>query len=385
MDILTLDDFGALEAQDASPCVSIFMPTHRAGRETQQDPLRLKNLLGEAEARLIDAGLRSPVAREVLEPAQALLDESAFWRHASDGLALFAAPGEFHTYRLPLDLEELLIVAPRFHLKPLLPFFAGDGHFFILALSQDHVRLLEGTRHGVDEIELEGVPTSMAESLPHEDLQAHLQFQTRTGMAQEGGDRAAGFHGHDPDDEAKNRILRYFQRLDEGLQEVLRNERSPLVLAGVDYLLPIYREANSYRHLVDDEGITGNPEEMRAEELHTPAWEIVEPRFAAAQRQARDAYAQVAGTGRTSTRVGEVVPAAHYGRVDVLWVSLNSQVWGRFDPETGNIQRREEPEAGDEDLLDLAALRTLSNGGTVYAVDTAGVPGGGPLAALLRY
>ncbi len=385
MDNLTLDDLGALEAQDVGPCVSIFMPTHRAGRETQQDPLRLKNLLGEAEARLIDAGLRSPVAREMLEPAQALLDDSAFWRHMSDGLALFAAPGQFHTYRLPLDLEELLVVAPRFHLKPLLPFFSGDGHFFVLALSQDHVRLLEGTRHSVDEIELEGVPTSMAEALPHEDLQAHLQFQTRTGMAQEGGDRAAGFHGHHPDDETKNRILRYFHRVDEGLQDVLRNERSPLVLAGVDYLLPIYREANSYRHLVDDEGITGNPEEMRAEELHAPAWEIVEPRFAAAQRKARDAYAQEAGTGRTSTRLAEVVPAAHYGRVDVLWVALDTQIWGRFDPEAGNLQRREDPEPGDEDLLDLAALQTLSNGGTVYAVDAAGVPGGGPLAALLRY
>ena len=384
MDKLTLDDLGALAVQGATPCVSIFMPTHRAGQETQQDPIRLKNLLDEAEAQLVDAGLRSPEAREVLQPAQALMDNSAFWRHQSDGLALFAAPGLFRTYRLPLDLGELLIVAPRFHVKPLLPFFAGDGHFFILALSQNQVRLLAATRHGVVEIELEDTPTSLVEALPREEAEKHLQFQTGTGVAGEGGDRSAVFHGHDPDDETKNRILRFFQRVDKGLNHVLRDERSPLVLAGVQYLLPIYQEANSYPHLVD-EGITGNPDNLKAEELHAPAWDIVEPQFAAAQREALADYAQQAGTGRTSGRIGEVVPAAHYGRVAVLWVALGTQMWGRFDPETGNLQRRDEPEPGDEDLLDLSAFQTLLKGGTVYAVEESMVPGGGVVAALLRY
>ena len=384
MDKLTLDDLGALALLGAQPCVSLFMQTHRAGPDIQQDPIRLKNLVGRAEEALVEAGLRAPEAREVLEPARALMDNPVFWRHQSDGLALFAAPGLFRTYRLPLDLEELLIVAPRFHIKPLLPLWTGDGHFFILALSQNEVRLLEGTRDGVAEVELEDMPTSLAEALPYEDPERQLQFQTGTGMAQEGGDRAAVFHGHHPEDEVKNRILRYFRQVDEGLQQVLHDERSPLVLAGVEYLLPIYREASSYPHLVD-EVVMGSPDRTKAEELHAQAWEIVEPHFAEAQRQALDDYAQQSGTERTSDDVEEVVPAAHYGRVAVLWVALGTEVWGRFDPETGDVRRRDQPEPGDGDLLDLAALQTLSNGGTVYAVDPSAVPGGGALAALLRY
>jgi hypothetical protein len=31
------------------PCVSVFMTMHRSGSETQQDPIRFKNLLREAE------------------------------------------------------------------------------------------------------------------------------------------------------------------------------------------------------------------------------------------------------------------------------------------------------------------------------------------------
>jgi len=44
-------------------------------------------------------------------------------------------------------------------------------------------------------------------------------------------------------------------------------KKAPLVLAGVEYLFPIYQEANTYPDLVE-EGITGNPENLKPEELH---------------------------------------------------------------------------------------------------------------------
>jgi hypothetical protein len=39
-------------------------------------------------------------------------------------------------------------------------------------------------------------------------------------------------------------------------------------------------------------------------------------------------------------------------------------------------------EAGDEDLLNVAAIHTLRHGNTVFALPPDGVPGGGPLAAI---
>lgn len=381
MDLLTKDDLAALLTQSEAPCVSLFMPTHRVGEETRQDPIRFKNLLGQAEEQLIGLGLRSPEARELLEPAQALLDNSAFWRYMSDGLALFAAPETFRTFRLPLELRELVMVADRFRIKPLLPLFAGDGHFFVLALSQSLIRLLEATHYSVDEIDLKTVASGIDETL-FDDIEKELQFQTSSSGRR--GDRAALFHGHDPADDEKDRILRYFHKVDDGLRQVLRDEQSPLVLAGVDYLLPLYKEANNYPHVVD-EGITGSPEEMSAEDLHQSAWSIVEPHFAQAQREAQAQYAQMAGTGLTSDRIEEVVPAAHHGRVSILWVALGAQVWGHFDAKAGSAHLHDEPERSSEDLLDLAALQTLLKGGTVYAVEPETVPGDALVAALFRY
>jgi hypothetical protein len=44
-----------------------------------------------------------------------------------------------------------------------------------------------------------------------------------------------------------------------------------------------------------------------------------------------------------------------------------------------------EVKPGDEDLLDFAAVHTLLNRGTVYAVELKKVPDEAPLAAVFRY
>lgn len=92
MDLLNSAELKALTTRYPGLCLSLFMPTHRAGRDTQQDPIRFKNLLQEAENRLRDFDLRTPEVQGLLEPARRRLDDSAFWRHQSDGLAVFLSP-----------------------------------------------------------------------------------------------------------------------------------------------------------------------------------------------------------------------------------------------------------------------------------------------------
>ncbi len=193
------------------------------------------------------------------------------------------------------------------------------------------------------------------------------------------------FHGHGVVSEKdKEDILRFFQKVDRGLQDVLKDEQSPLVLAGVEYLLPIYAEANTYWHLLS-QGVEGNPEVLSLEELHERAWTIVQPHFQEAQLEAIAQYEQLVGTEQASHDIRTIVPAAHYGRVDTLFVAVGQQHWGTFDPQTDTIDIHGEEEPGDEDLLDLAAVQTLLHGGKVYALEPAKVPDGVPLAAVFRY
>jgi hypothetical protein len=388
MNILSRDDLRTLMGKHKGLCVSIFMPTHRAGREIQQDPIRLKNLLGEAEEALTLSGLRTPDAQELLEPAEKLLQDSLFWQRQSDGLALFLSSEAFRYYRLPFDFDELVVVTDRFHVKPLFSLLSGGGQFYVLALSQNEVRLLQGTRYSVSEVDLEGMPESLAETLRYNDPEKRLQFHTSTRTPGGKGERPAMFHGHGvaSADDPKDYISRYFHQVDEGLRDLLRDEQALLVLAGVDYLHPIYKEANTYAYLID-EGIEGNPEELKARELHEQAWAMVHPLFLAAQKEAAAQYRQLAGAGseQASNDLKEIVPAAYHGRVETLFVTVGLQKWGSFDPDTNVVHLHEEAEPGDEDLLDFAAVQTLLNSGTVYAVDSEKVPDEALLAAVFRY
>ena len=377
MRILSREELSMLIESSGELATSIYMPVHRTG-DIEQDPIRLKNLLKEAEGQLVKGGLPASNAREVLEPAQRLLRDAYFWQHQGDGLAIFLSPALFRYYRFPYSFQELVIVAERFHIKPLLPLFSEDGAFYVLAVSQNQVRLLQCTRYYVREVTPEAVPESLAEALKYDQHEKQLQSHTT-------GRGSAIFHGQGlGKDDDKVNILRYFQQVDHGLHELLREERVPLVIAAVDYLHPIYREANTYAHLLE-EAIEGNPDELSAEELQERAWAIVQPYFERGRTDALEQYGEAVSKGLATNDVRQAVLAAYDGRVSTLFVALDIQQWGAFDLGSRKIHLYEEKRRGAEDLLDFTAIHTLTKGGTVYAVEPERVPGKTPVAALFRY
>lgn len=383
MDLLSRTELESLAAVQDEQCVSIYLPTHKAGPDTQQNPLRCKNLVREAEKQLSTVGMSASALQNILTPARELESDPVFWRHQSDGLALFLSAKEFRYYRLPLAFSETVVVATRFYLKPLFPLFFSGGRFFLLTLSQNEVQLFECTQHQIDEVSLATMPTSLDEALKYDEPESQLQFHTGTAGAR--GRRAAMFHGQGVGiDDNKDRILRFFQQLDTGLHEILHNEHAPLVLAGVDYLLPIYQEANSYRFLIND-GVVGNPEGIPAKTLHQQAWALVEPLFQQAQAEARAQFHQLSGTGQASASLKAIVPAAYQGRVDALFTAVGVQQWGMFHPDDHTVALQDEAGPGHEDLLDFAALHTFINGGAVYATPPEQIPADAPLAAVFRY
>jgi hypothetical protein len=383
MNTLSTDELKGLVEQRQGPCVSISMPTQRSGADTRQNPIRFKKLLRSAEERLTAIGLRTQETATLLEGARHLLDDTPFWQRQADGLAVFAAPRLFRYYRLPACPEEGVMVGERFYIKPLLRLLSGEARFFILALSQNQVRLLEATQDGAREIELKGMPAGLSDALKYEQPEKQLQFRTTPGARPGKGD--ATFYGQGAlADIGKERIVRYFHQVDDGLHKLLKDQRAPLVFAGVDYLFPLYKEVNTYPQLMD-EAITGNPEELNPDELHQRAWRIAQPHFEQQQIAAANMYRQLANTSRASHKVSQVAPAAYQGRVEILFVQMGVQQWGAYAPEVGAVHEYDDAQPGSEDMLDFAALHTLLHGGTVYAVTPPHMPNGSSIAAVFRY
>ena len=386
MQLPSKEDLKALGSAEHELTVSIYLPTHEAGAATRENHIRFKNRLHEAGELLVAQGYDAPRAEAFLGEAQRLVDDDPFWQSQRRGLAVFITEAGLTSYPLPFPPDELTVVSERSHLKPLLPLLSDDGHFYVLAMSLQHARLLGATRYSVSELPLEGVPTSLADALRFDDdpeptLRAYASAGTRGGA----GDRLGAQGAADAPDRKEN-TLRFFKAFDKGLKKLLepRGDRVPLVFAGNVSHFPIYGEANHYNGLFD-RAVECTPEELSDEALHERAWALVAPIFE--ERRGRDAevYAVKAGSDpeRTCSSLTDVLPAAHDARVQTLFIPLHERRWGRYDAEARTLDLNEARTGYD--LFDLAAVQTLTNGGTVYAVQPGEMPGGGEVAAVYRY
>ncbi|WP_016951308.1 hypothetical protein [Anabaena sp. PCC 7108] len=388
MKLLSIDELKTLVANPEHPCVSMYMHTHKAGSEIRQNPIRFKNLVREAEERLNAIGISQTQAANLLTPVMEL-DKVDFWEHQDQGLVIFSSQNLFRYYSVPIEFPELVVVGEQFHLKPLLHLINNDGNFYVLALSQKKVRIFAGTAHSLHEIQLENMPNSLADTLMEDELQKGIQHRigiTRgaTASAQHPG----SVHGQGSPDREKHEedILQFCYAIDGAIHEKLREEKAPLVLAGVEYLLPIYQQANTYPHLLI-EGITGNPELLNLRELHDQAWRIVAPSFQENKKAAIALYNQLAGEGnsKANSDIKEIIPAAYYHRVDYLFISVGEHKWGKFNLETTTVDLHTEAEADDEDMLDFAAVHTILNSGKVYTIKSQEMLNEATVAAIFRY
>ena len=385
--LLTRKEIEVLLAQHGQgPYISIYLSTHFIGQEVKQGPIRLKNLMAKAEEQLIDRGVPARERSELLNLPKKLINDSIFWSNQNKGLAIFLSTGVSRYYRLPHNFSELAVVMDSFHIKPLLPLLAEDGQFCVLAISQQDARFLQCTRDVVNEIDLGEEITEFEQDIEEQFPESNIQHHN-TGAPRQRHGRSAMFfsQGGEIDSTINDKVMRYFRLIDSKIREILPEEKAPIVLACVDSLIPIYKEASKYSVILD-ESIKGNTEHLSSKELHQKAWKLVQPYFQRKQDEARTRYKDKIRTGKVSTRLDEIIPASFHGKVDTLFVPVDIQQWGSYDPQTNMIILSEEASADNTDLLDLITAQTLLNNGTVYALKPDDMPEAGKMiAALMRY
>jgi hypothetical protein len=225
------------------------------------------------------------------------------------------------------------------------------------------------------------MPENFAAAFPESEFQNQLQFHT----AAAGGDRSVVYHGTgEGRDDFKQRLLDFFRRVDQALHDAFRDNPAPLVIAAVDYYLPIFQEATRNLHLLK-QSISGSPERLSDTELHQRAWSIVEAHLRETEQHTLDRAKELAGTNRCSTASVQIARAALEGRVDTLIAARGLQQWAAIDHAHARFDLHTEQQPGDEDLLDFAAVQTLLHRGSVHLVNPDLIPHQAPAAALLRY
>lgn len=383
MDQFTKNDLNELVSHAGGELISLYLPTYRAGREVRQNATRFKNLIKQAQARLAAADLGDgPLAKQLTQVAE-LEGDDKWWQHQSDGLAMFIGNDETKKYRLPLSFQEMVTVVPRAYVRPVMRLLQADGQFYILAVSQNDVRLFSGSQLSVDELSPSELPTDLRSALNIDEYVSSLQ-QHSTGKPSVSGSMT--FHGHggsDLDVQKKDEIRQYFHRINSALDSYFGTERTPLVFAGVDYLFPIFRETCHYNGLLD-EAVQGNPDDLSGGELHAQAWKILELRFA---KSRQNAITQVQNAPRehAASDLHELFTAARQGAIDTLLLDETQQIWTVIDEEGGSFSEVQDGAANAEELLNYLATQTITAGGAVYSCPAGSLRDGRQAAAALRF
>ncbi|OPL10832.1 MAG: hypothetical protein AVO34_09420 [Firmicutes bacterium ML8_F2] len=384
MEYINRDELEMLLKESSEPGVSIYMTTQKGWEKAKENAIRFKNLLSEAEEWLNFTGINASEKERLLKPAKKLLDNSHYWANQDEGLACFLNPNFYRYYRLPLQFTEIAVVKRSFHLKPLFSLLTMDWRFYILAISKKDIRLLRATRTFCEEVDLSALLDELEAEFSEEMPGSNLQFHTRAPYA--GRTRTAVFFGHGGDIEniQKEHLLKYFRFIDRELPNYMKTTDAPLVLACVDYLAPLYREASSYPVLLE-EIVRGNPENRSNQEIHEKAWSIVKPYFQQPVDEIKERYLELKGTGKTSNNILELVVAAHQGKISDLLFVPGIQQWGRYNPQTGEATPGNEPTRGSEDLIDIIVTQSFLNKSNIYALEAEMMPDSSPAAALFRW
>ncbi|HBH13666.1 MAG: Uncharacterized protein XD91_0081 [Clostridiales bacterium 38_11] len=380
MNHLTKENVHKLIDKTLTPCISIYLPTEKAGKDVMKGKILLKNLLRDAENFHKEQGKQETEIKSILKPAYELVEDTLFWQSCDEGLALFISEDTFEYYKMPIKFQEKVTVADNFQIIPLLSVLTNNKDFYILSLSQKKIRLFQANSFDIEEIDLKDLPTNLEDSLMIDDSERQLQSHAGSSNSSQ-----PVFHGHGGGSEDnKNNIIRFMQKIGDDISNYMPYKDIPLITAGVEYINSIYRETNKYPYLLKDT-IEGSPDNVKPKDLRDKAQQIVDAYYKKTIQNITDKFNDIKDKGNGSEIVSDIIAASYNGQISDLVLSSDAESWGLFDNNTQitNFMEKHLPES--QDMLNIAAINTLKSSGNVYVLPKEDLPDSHSQFALFRY
>src|SRR5215217_1288593 len=257
--------FTELASYKGDCCISLYLPTNKSGVEVneQLDAVAFKNALQEVANRLQVKGWDQGAIKNLLQPGFNLVQNETFWTQLSPGLAVFIAEGFFKFIKMPMAPVEDVVMESSFYVTPLVPIITSNEIFYVVVISKKQVKLFRGDAFGMEYINVPGLNEGLGDA-PIIDGGSETTYrlsENNQGISSHG-------HGGGNNVDDKQLIATYLEAADDVLwKEVLHDKTAPLLIAGVEYMIPLYKSVADYKYLWD-EVLTGSYEHMDTASLY---------------------------------------------------------------------------------------------------------------------
>ena len=274
-------------------------------------------------------------------------------------IAVFATEHDVEVFTLTSSAQPWVGVADRFLIGPLLEgALALLPPFFVLALSEKQVRLIDVTAHPARLVDTPGLPA---------DLESTIALDLT-------GDRETLAHLRTSED-PKVRLREYSRAIDRVVAPALRHAGAVLVLAATEPLASIYRSETSHP-LVTSSAIAGNHDGATVEALADLAAPIVEAHRRDTIESHLTRYAELPARGLVLADLEGIARAAQEGAIETLFVDVDRRIGVPAEAFESHFAL---------DRVDEIVRHAMSSGADIVPVHADDLPTPDPVAAVLRY
>ncbi|MBC7712288.1 MAG: hypothetical protein H7177_03055 [Rhizobacter sp.] len=330
---LTVRDLNVLNVSSKGPMISLYLSKDEAILDQKSMLERWKELLNKAEYFLLKDYTRSYVDQFMKKLWDVdyigkleTLDRGFIIFHSEEGF-----DNEPGFIRVQSSINDLVVVADSFHIKPLIRIKNNVRGFFIVTMSSRAINvLIENSGHL---IKLDS-------------------YRNEPGI----------------DGTNKKDSRGFFLNASQELNKLFTAYRLPIILAGVkDHIEHMKGLVN--QSMLMEESIVGNVEKMKAVELRERVYEILNPYYDQQELGAIKELEVAMSRDQAVTYLEDIAISAVLGKITKLFVVENRYVWGSINKHTGELFiAPRQMNAHDDDVLDDLCQLVLSKGGEVVVV-----------------
>ena len=374
-----------LAAIHGGPCVSIYMPTAHGKNGCDENILRFKNLKKRV-IQSLEKGYDNVIVANFVRRLDAIERDTIFWNHQFGGGAIFLSLDFQRILKLHRGVQELAIVADRFHTKPLVRIYQTLDQFAVVSVSMNHARMFRGDQDTLEPDAVGELGFSFSDFFGIPDRDRHFVAMSVAGNASAGAKSRAVVHNYD-DLDAKKKIdlAKYFAGIDEIICRFLHDApNTPVVLAALPEYQSAYRAHTRIPRLLEN-GILANPDAMSLDEIRKQAWSLVSPYYEKLAEQVSTEFRNAQLAGKGSDQLQEIARALSRGRVGKLLIEQDREIPGRLMLDTGIVLFADINNPHVNDLLDDFADIVNHSSGKVVVLPASKMPTEKGVAAIYRY
>lgn len=342
-------------------CITIILNTHRTKPDNEQDRILLKNLIKEAEQRLLADESKRDAQKLIQRLAE--LEEKIDHSHNLESLILFVNEDIAEYTRLPIAVENRVVIDHTFATRDLIRALHIETNYYILVLSRQKVRLIEAFNDKV--VAEAGSPFPVENNVFYSTNKAELSNASRQ----------------------TNLIAEFFNRVDKEVNAVRKDNPLPVLICTEESNYHEYLKIADQKSSIFETYLNKNRTEEKAQAIVTEAWKIVED-YTTEKNNARKAELQKAvSNGKFLSDTNEIWQAIKQGRVQTIFIEQ-----GKFQPavwENDSIiyvadDLRDKKEVVD-DIYDELIEANMSYGGDVVFLPKGELKDFNGLGAVTRY